>query len=999
MFQKIISTILIIGLVLSVNFNLFLIKPREARAFDIIGGPFNVLNLVKEVALDAVAWTIKDRVINVLKQKIVDWGTGRKSDAMQPFAVSDWVQYFKDAVALGAAKYITEFRQTEIEPRIKDVLVNLGFDTAAQDLAEYRQYARSTLKQDLGDDYQRFIDSGYSLNVGGWKSWFSLMKPQNNIFGQVLMAEQARRTSEQAEKEAADKEVIGGSIGYKSEKVTTKTDIEACKENCAAAGPPSPDCLKKCEQSPGIALETKIKNWGSTIEKSMTDAMSADMAKILQVDEISELLGIMFSALLNRAIDGMGMAFQAITAKSAQKTRAGQKEQFSYLRNFQKTQTPQQMQDVRGGVLNTILKAIQSLNRSGIYCKEDEMMKYTDWIKNVSDILHPSVESLYVGLTGANLQPDFEVLDPRFAPYTVYGYSWGEVPANKLPDRCRKITDQLNLGINATCRSIKSGLEPNVRSQCEQCMYDHDPLNCPPAPYPPQPYPTAGQGEPWTGEKSDYWWACKAAYNTTLNRCDDCLKKADEKCDRLTDKEETACIEANCSDYADLAVVSPPTSSLDFYNKCLIEEKKDACYTCLKEYYVPAAYCEDVGDYVSRAIDKYPTVVKRNRKGGDDKGEFWGPYDEGIAGRGDECDDNYDKQLMDLALLCRIMPDFSHGGTTCRNTCMGHGMTEEQLRDITDFRPHGGDCNGATVDIGGRNPWNPINDGAMHTRGKCCANFWQHDKEQYKICIGSGETVTVEEEEEETGACHDGERFNEFINEINPDEGEKGYTPFGSTNWNIDRKNTGVIDAPLDPGAYKNCIILRSSSKQVKEATVYITKPYCDAYREIEGGYRIYWSDVNGDGGFSNSLVDVHETHEGEALGYCCASSNPDDCPVGQSGGTYVSPPSDKILCTFDIDAEVGSSNGPTGIDPRTGEPYKVCCNLGPEIQEVTKQDCINAGLPSSVCNKGSRFYTSGLYIVAVPDQPDSLGGAEWCACEEPSKRCGAKCTSAMCTP
>lgn len=419
---------------------------------------------------------------------------------------------------------------------------------------------------------------------------------------------------------------------------------------------------------------------------------------------------------------------------------------------------------------------------------------------------------------------------------------------------------------------------------------------------------------------------------------------------------------------------------------------------------MPATYCDQTADYVSRAIDKYPTVVKRNRKGGDDKGEFWGPYDSEIAGRGDECDDNYDHGPMNLALLCRIMPDFSYGGVNCRNTCMNNGMTEEQLRDITDFRPNDKDCNNVEISsIGGRNPWNPINDGAMAIRGKCCAASWQHDSEKYAICVGSGATVESLPPEEEEQVCHNGAGINPHTGETSPDGGETNYG-FANTNINIERSNTPFIYMVTDNGAYDwGCTILRSISPQVDDVTVYVTKPYCDAYRG--SGNKLYWSDINGDNIFSNSFVKTHDTH-GEMFSYCCNSPlstpypngpqewpNPSDCVGG-----FKSPPADKILCTFDIDAPIGSANGPTGLDPATGEPYKACCGLSQySIEYPLENRCINAGIPTEICNDYSRYANGGLYIIAVPDAPDSLGGAQWCACDG-SNWCGTRCDAGRCS-
>jgi len=761
--KKLIATILIIGLILSIGFNLFLIKPKQARALD---GGGSWMQAIKEIVLDAIGWVISDMVIKRLEVKIINWGTGRTSPANRPFAVSNWVQYFKDAVAIGTAKYIAEFERTEIEPQIKETLRSLGFDTYAQDALSYSQYARSTLEDDLGENYQPFVDSGYSLQAGGWAGWFSMMKPQNNIFGQILMAENAREAYEMAQKEAADKETAV-SDGYRNETITTKTDTEACEEGCALDYPktemtwnqgeqPNPDyedCIDRCGMTPGLAIETRIKNWGSTINKSMTNALGKDMNRIISADEISELIGIFFSSLMNKAINGMGMAFSPQRTDTITKARAESKQQYSYYRSFKKEQSLEDRKDTRATLLSNILKSIQQLSRSIISCEEKEMMSFEDYSKNLGDILNANLEALYVGIEGVNLKPDFEVLDPVHAPYSVYGYSYGHVPSSKFPSKCKKITSQLNLGYNATCRSIKSGLEPNFDSRCENCMYDHDALSCPPAPIPPFSWPF-GTTEAIIKQKADFYNACRGWYLIGLNRCDECLKKADEKCDQVDKEQKNQCILNVCSNYGSLVghIVSPIVDGLDFYNKCLIEEKKEACYTCLREYFVPATYCEQTRDYMARSIIKYPALVKWERTG-DDKGMWIGPYDKIIGDRGGECDTNYHPDEIMLSLICRILPDFKYNDQKmCETYCKQKGMTDEQLRDITDFRPNDKDCGNYKMpeSFGGKEPWLALNDGTMHIRGKCCATFWQHDESKYAICVGS---QAVEEEEPEEEVC------------------------------------------------------------------------------------------------------------------------------------------------------------------------------------------------------------------------------------------------------
>ncbi len=770
--KKFITTILIIGLVLSLNFNLFLFKPKQAKALD-AGGSW--ATAIKETVLDAIGWTVSDMILKRMMVKIQNWGLGRTNDMMQPFAVSDYLGYFAGALALGTSKYILEFEATKMEPWIKKTLKSLGFGTNIQDMMAYSSYARSTLEQDLGPRYRGFVDSGLSMLKGGWQGWFSLMKPQNDIFGQILMADMARgnvwESYVEAEKKAADTKIkVSG--GYRDETTTTETDRTACIERCELDGAvmfdpyifepcvancgqyivgssafadciviceveaaiPNPEyeiCMEDCEKKPGVPIATKIKNIGADIHKQMDDALSADMQRIISVDEISQLIGIFFSAITNKMITGMGRMFSPSSTYTTSVARSELKQDYSYNKSFKEEQTSTNRKNIRANILSNILKSMQQLSRSIISCEEKEMMAFEDYSKNLADILDAQVEALYVGLEGINLKPDFEILDPQHAPFFVYGYSWNHVPANKIPSKCRTVIDQYygddETHLNATCGSIKSGLEPNYNVSCEQCIYDHNALACPGA----------------TVEiKQEFYNNCREWYNIALNRCENCLEKVDEQCSEFGGEEKEQCIidRELCNEYQALIdyIIAPPENNIAFYNQCLIEEKKEACYVCLKEYFVPATYCVQIRDYMARSVIKYPALVKWERTG-DDKGMWIGPYDEAIGDRGGECDTNYEPDEISLSLVCRIMPDFKYDGQElCETKCKQQGMTVEQLRDTTDFRPHDGDCGNYRLpkSFGGNEPWEALNEGTMHVRGKCCATFWQHDSEQYSICIG-----------------------------------------------------------------------------------------------------------------------------------------------------------------------------------------------------------------------------------------------------------------------
>lgn len=930
--KKLIATILILGVISSISFGIFIFKPKEAKALD---GGGSWAGAIKETVLDAIGWTVSDMVLNRLMIKIQNWGMGRSNDSNEPFAVIDWKLFFKQAINIGSARFISEAGQIfsnspdKFTRTIGRTLESIGFLTYSSDLPLYSQYARPTLIQELGNNiYEDFINSGYSIQRGGWTSWFSLIRPQNNIFGQILMAEQARERYEIAEKEASDKETAV-SDGLRNETITTQTDIDQCKQTCEENATDADEdgsiqddiarCQEKCQMKPGVALETRIKNWGADIHKAMDDALGKDMQRIISADEITELIGVFFSAVLNKAINGLGLAFSPKSSTAQERQRAEYKERYSYNRVFKKEQTMEQMQDTRSTVLTTTLKAMQQLSRSIISCNEKEMMKEQDYAKNLADVLAAEVEALYVGLEGLNLKPDFEVLDPHSAPYTVYGFSWGHLPANKFPSKCKKITDQLGLVRNPTCRSIKSGLEPNYSLKCDQCMYDHNALNCPPDPVPPFPSPNF-ISESLIKQKEGFFDSCRDPYFATLNVCESCIKKVDEKCGQLDEDSKQQCILNNCSNYRAIAdkVIEPITDGLDFYNKCLIEEKKDACYTCVKEYFMPATYCDQTKDYMARSIVKYPALLKEMHRS--NEGTWIGPEDKIIAKLGGKCDDNEKSEPISLALICRILPDFKYQNEkVCETKCSQSGLTEEQLRNIADFRPSEKDCQKIKLPIGGREPWQIINDGVLHARGKCCAAFWQYDKEKYELCVGSaGETET--DPGQPPSACH-------------VDEGEKGWEAI----TNMSLKNS-------DYPAFSNIIrkrealvpqvILRSNRDPFRGATVYITKPFCDAVKTFTDGTPDYESDINNDGQFDDEWVNDPAGFV-NFLGYC----------RNKASGEFKSPTNNDIICKFVLSQ-----------DGEGGEAFKYCGDLSSYSIRNTWMTIENpkGGAELCVCKEGA---------------------------------------------
>lgn len=770
-FQKFIIVIIIIGLISSINFNLIFIKPKTAQALD---GGGSWLNFLKETALDAIGWIISDMVLNRMATKIQDWGAGKTSDTNEPFFMADWKKELLDIADIASARFVNELNLTALCAPIRvslDTMFNIGLGTTGR-LFGYREYAACTVGNII-DNVEEFWENP-SIQVYGWDTWTALMQPQNNIFGSIINALQKEEEILDEETQAKEKEIEAGQ-GAKNETICNETDTEACKKRCSEVGPPSPDCLTNCEKyTIDTCLQKTVKNFGANIKTSIDNALGKDMQRIINADEITELVGIFFSAILNKAIDGMGLNSQPKSSTPAAQERAKINDEYSYLQSFKKGQTAEEKKSIRNTILTNILGAVRQLNKSLTKCKdEDEMMSDLDFAKNVTDVSNANLEALYVAMEGANLKPDFQALDPLYAPFTVFGYGWGEVPSNKIPEKCKNIITKSGLSGNSTCKNIISGLEPKKPTQaeigfsytgnCSQCMNDYDSLNCPPGVLPPQPYPASGTGpfnKSLIEQKNKFYNFCVGRKNTITLRCDECTKKADEKCDQTDVNQKKECIKQQCNNFTGIAALvnSTITDGEDFYNKCLIKEKNDACYVCLKEYYIPANYCDQVNDYLARSIVKYPTPLFRIS---DNDGHFVGPYDpyfDEINGGSNECNNDEDSNKpISLSLICRIMPDYTYDGVSvCKTRCFKDNMTTAELENIADFRPNDKDCGNYNLPIGGEiNVWNILKQGQLQSGGKCCAAAWQNDEEKYSLCIGAGESGGGSGGE----ACREGEIF------------------------------------------------------------------------------------------------------------------------------------------------------------------------------------------------------------------------------------------------
>lgn len=983
-FQKLIATVLIIGLILSLNLNLLFSKPKETKAFlgiedtvhDIISEIQDVMKTLKEWGLDGVARFIARQAMNRLRYNLIRWAQGGFRDDNQPLAITSWKDFLRDAVNIGSARFIHEFNLTPLCYPFRFTLgQRLGLGYPYYYLPLYQEYAACTIET-IVENVKDFWEDP-SIGLWGWDTWTALAQPQNNIYGAAILAGTRRIELEAEEKEAAENQGLAGQ-GYRDEQECITDAEEACKQECYNNAPGKTEewldeCLLNCEKtSPtGICVEYQTKNIGSTIHSAIEKTVQSDIDWLITVDEFTDLVDVFISAILNKAIFGLGLAGSPRHSAIEQKYR----EEYSYHTVFKKQLTYQKQYEVKSKVLARILEAIKSFHRSTMTCDKSTAVNIHMFRRTYADILEEETQALYSSVEGIDLKPDYEVLESAalVSPIEgVYSYSWNTLSYRNYPQKCLMLLDDFGFGFGSTCSDIKSGLPPiSTDSRCE-CIFGHNALTCPPGPIPPVRDYEAELPEALIRQKQDFYNSCRGPYLSIIDRCSDCLKRAEEQCEQISDDtERISCFNRVCDNFGNIAGV---IDGQDFYNKCLIEEKKAACYTCLKEYYMPADYCGQIMDYIGRATIKYPGTFRKSEK---TFGIDWlNPDSIGWIGvREPTCEgkDSASDAPTDVSLICRIIPDFTWNGVNiCRTNCpFTDRFTEKQYYDINDNSPNSLDCHKATVNTQGVPGVWQVEEGAFETRSKCCRAFNSHDPEDYKICAGAGAPGEETPIEPET-ACL-----------LNEGEVDRALT---TTNVGLDiRKNAGLISGGID--STKSCVILRSSERP-KNVTMYITTPYCDAYLDLWGpneGNEVLWWDTNNDGSFSNNFLET------DFWAYCC---NDQACT-----NLKKKPPAGKILCAFDIDATPDPNASPTDPAPTgtdaNGEPYKVCCGLS-GYGTSTSANC-PSGIATDVCNANARFTTGGLYLVAVPDQANSLGGAEWCECDIPSAGCGSTCSDGGC--
>lgn len=762
--KKFISIILTIATIVSIGAGIFLYQPQEARAVFGIGDiNFDIGRFLKENILDGLVKPVARHMMVRLQQEIGRWAQGGFSDENKPFAMTSWKQELQDIANVASGRMINEFG---LAPLCAPIKISLGtalkFDAPIGGIIPYTTYAACTI-QDVVENVEDFYKNP-SISVYGWDSWTALTQPNNNFIGSALLALARKAEITDEEKETLQQELQAGG-GVKNETICNETQQEACVARCNELyeptlplyGTPNPvyvACIKACDKADmGVCLKETTKKLGSEIKTSVDEAIGSDMKWLITADEITEMLDLVFSGLFNKLINGAnGLMTKMFYSSGGNSTKNFD---YAYYKNFKKNLTPEDLKKIKTDILKNILDSVKSISKNGYTCAEDEQFVSDVYNEVNAEILDQEAQHLYTSTEGVDLKPDFIVLDSQIAVnngVARYGVTWDDIPFSKYPEKCASIA-------NSTCKTIATGLpynlnEDNVNPECTTGC--HQRIN---------EYRAQGETDAEAINKAVADGKCssfaignaclQAGYviDRTKNRCNECIKNYDEICaSKTTTKEKEICFKKYCGNYADLNPVSPPiTDPADFYNRCEKRETQYNCEVCLKEYFMPADYCAQIYDYISRAYTKYPAIIYANT--------WYGPlveFDTEQTG----CIDAPDRQgYIPTGLTCRIMPDFkfSNGGT-CERYCSN--TTADEFKDTTDNKPMDKDCtgpvSGATI---GHADWG----GVWYAKGrhpglmwgyymsvkkiKCCGALSGHDPKRYELCRGAATT------EEETPAC------------------------------------------------------------------------------------------------------------------------------------------------------------------------------------------------------------------------------------------------------
>ena len=227
----------------------------------------------KELVWDGLFFDIAQQALQQMTNDILKWVSSGFDG--EPAFVTDLLGYLRDVADDVAGDFIYgEGLSTICTPFKIDVVTTIAKEYQEAQHGEVKDRLECTIDDIQGGNPAAFLKG--EISAGGWSMWFeTVLNPENTSIGAKLIGQAALRDAV-ADHQAAAAEDYRIGEGFPSQKVCTD-------------GPN--DCI--------------ITTPGSVIADQVSFALQIPALRLLQADEMNEVIGALFGNLANQAISGV----------------------------------------------------------------------------------------------------------------------------------------------------------------------------------------------------------------------------------------------------------------------------------------------------------------------------------------------------------------------------------------------------------------------------------------------------------------------------------------------------------------------------------------------------------------------------------------------------------------------------------------------------------------------------------------------------------------------
>lgn len=290
-YKKLISSLLIASFLLPSLFFAVPEKVDSAGAFGYTTVGVNLTeDIIKEFSADGVSWMITNALLGAMTASIVKWiNSGFEGD---PLFFSDPETFFLDVANEASGQLIKELGLAGLCDPFK-----LQIQIA---LSERKRDGFKCTFLDVVDNFESFYNN---TKNGGWGGWFQFTQyPQNNPYGVYLLAVDAQMGRQSTAEGDKQQELFHGQGVLSIKRCTTYDQVyefdpenygETAKE--MGTNEVSKDGIKGC-------LQTEVTSPGMAVTKELQAALGVPIDRLVQADEIDEMIASIFNALINQLI-------------------------------------------------------------------------------------------------------------------------------------------------------------------------------------------------------------------------------------------------------------------------------------------------------------------------------------------------------------------------------------------------------------------------------------------------------------------------------------------------------------------------------------------------------------------------------------------------------------------------------------------------------------------------------------------------------------------------